>query len=576
MPQSESTYQRARDSYLAALQRSIDRRAQKALVKQKGGIDAARDAQQEAAQARRDKMQQLYEQQNASQRAGINADSAAQQHRYTSQRDKQQQLDQLQRDAQQQGYTLQRDDRQFGQETQRDRRQHGNQLERDAIQQGYTTDRDRQQFGYDSQRSEQQFGQQIQRDTMQDTFSSRRERQQQKDLLQRDRSQFGFDTQREQQQNEYQSQRDQRLQGFDVQNDERQFGQQQQRDERLQGYDVQNATQRETFDVTAKWQDQVNQARNNGMDFSETQRKQMNDMDSAFRTNVLNGPFDEGQKQEAMLQYQRKLSAIIPNDRVRNPQDQLQQSLLFDERVPGVPFMMGYDSQGRPTFEPLGSSGGGAKQEDPEKTAAELRKLNLERDHSLAKMRKEVASETDPETEARLFKTPDEIDEETLKRFSADENFYQESGLPRHGMYEMSAQRQQQKKQKAGYDQWYEEYKEQQKQRPAPPQRSEQRRQMQPQGQPPAPGGQQPATQPPVLSSKSQLPPDVVKQLKAVPGGTQLGQIREKHKSNSVLDQTVRQATDIVLNSMLTKDTSDPDLAEAIDILKRAGFKMEQ
>lgn len=94
----------------------------------------------------------------------------------------------------------------------------------------------------------------------------------------------------------------------------------------------------------------------------------------------------------------------------------------------------------------------------------------------------------------------------------------------------------------------------------------------------PAPQGQepqqpQPAAQPPVLSSRGSLSPDVSKRLQALPEGPKLLQLREKHKSNSPKDQFLRQAADIVINFVLTNDTSDPDLAESLDRLNKAGFK---
>ena len=575
--------QRAKDETKLLTQRG---RQDIGLVNQRGAIDSAIARQQEGGQARRDQRLNLYEQQLTGQRAGISANAAAQEFGYTSQRDKQQTLDQLKRDALQQGYTLQRDRSQQNDLLQRDERQQGYQTQNDERQFGYQSQRDARLQGYEVQNDERQFGQQTQRDVMQDTFASRRERQQQKDLLQRDSSQFGYDTQREQQQQGYQAQRDERLQGYDVQNDDRQFGQQWLRDERLnefdtqrdyrqQGYTQQNATQRETFNVASKWQDQITQARNAGLDFSADQSKEAQSLNRTL-TKIVNDPtLDEGQKQLARLIIQQKLAAIVPDEPVRRPQDALQQSLLFDERVPGVPFMMGYDSQGRPTFEPLG--GGGPKQEDPAKKAAEMKKMDFAREADLEKITAAVnAYALHPETREPKpeFKdgdkiSQDKIDAEIMKRFAGRDLRYQQYGLPPHEITQHHAQKEQQKQylelQKQGQERQQRWQGTPLDQLPShydrrPPQRTQQQ--------------QKPATPPPVLSIKGKLPPDVVKQLKAVPGGDQLQKIRDKYKSNSVNDQQVRMAADIVINATLTKDDSDPDLAEAIETLRRAGFKM--
>ena len=254
--------------------------------------------------------------------------------------------------------------------------------------------------------------------------------------------QFGYQTQRDKQQTRAQMDRDTLQHGFQTSRDRAQFGFQTQRDETQQGYTQQNMTQRETFSVASKWQEQIQQARNAGMDFSEKQQQEMTLMEETFRKNVLNDPFlDEGLKQRAMLEHQRKLAGIVPNQKVKTGQQQLQESLQFDERVPGVPFLMGRDSQGNLTFQPLGGGGGGPKQVDPAKQAEEQRKNMLKREETLIKLDKEIRSEIDPDTATLKYKTQDEIDEEKLRRLAPYERFYTESGLPPHELYQLKAKR---------------------------------------------------------------------------------------------------------------------------------------
>lgn len=347
--QEEQDYQRlqrAIDRRIAVQQSFLKERAQESLLQKKGGIEFGLAAQQQAAQAKRDAMQQQYEQSNMYQRAGIAADAAYNQHGYATQRDKQQ--------------------------TQ--------------------------------------------------------------DILKRDTLQHGFMTQRDKQA------------ALDQQNrDERQFGYQTQRDATQQGYTRQNMYQRETADISAKWQEQIQQARNAGMDFSEAQKQDMKVREEAFRKNVLSNPnLDEGQKQQAMTIYQRQLSAIIPNEKVQKPEDGLNQSVIFHEPTQSW-FRVGRDSKGFPTYDPLGSGGGGPKPVDPEKQAAEQRNNMLKREETLIKLDKEIRSEIDPETDTPKFKTQDEIDEEKLKRLAPYERFYTDpaspSSLPPHELYQLKAKR---------------------------------------------------------------------------------------------------------------------------------------
>ena len=281
---------------------------------------------------------------------------------------------------------------------------------RDAQLHGYGQQDANRRAGINADASAQQFG-----------YATSRDKQHQADLLKRDAVQQDYQKQRDNKQNDYTIQRD----------------------ERQQGYTQQNMYQRETADISAKWQDQIQQSRNNGMDFSEKQQQEMNVLDEAFRKNVLNNPnLDEGLKQRAMLEHQRKLSSIVPNEKVQKPEDGLNQSVIFHEPTKSW-FRVGRDSHGFPTYEPLGggSGGGGPKPVDPEKQAAEQRNNMLKREETLIKLDKEIRSEIDPETDTPKFKTQDEIDEEKLKRLAPYERFYTESGLPPHELYQLKAKR---------------------------------------------------------------------------------------------------------------------------------------
>ena len=79
---------------------------------------------------------------------------------------------------------------------------------------------------------------------------------------------------------------------------------------------------------------------------------------------------------------------------------------------------------------------------------------------------------------------------------------------------------------------------------------------------------------PPVTSARSPLPKPVTEQLRKIPGGDQLMKIRERYSSNKTDDMQIRFAADIVINALLTGDTSDKDFEEAQDILARAGYKV--
>jgi len=398
--------------------------------------EAALEQQKIDAQMQRDKLLQQFEQANTGQRAGIAANQAYQQFGYSSQLDKQQQQGQRQRDelqnrfasaqARQQAREQElRDQRQFGFAQQENATQFQNQLFRDDVQQGYSRERD--QFQDDAT---------LKRDAMQFGYGALRDQQQQQNTLQRDA--FQNRTQRE---------RDQLLNQFSTQADERQWQNQAERDERLnefsvqgdyrqQGFNQESMYQREAADISARWQEQVAQARNAGLDFSEQQRKEMQDLDASFRKNVINGPYPEDLKQQAMVEHQKKLSAIIPNERVQDPAQQLQQSLLFDDRLPGVPFMMSQDAKGNPRFDPISLGGGQDRQAEAEQKKAEqqqqaAQKAEFDRLKQFDALVDRLSVEIDPVTEERVYKTRDDAVREAMNRFSKTERRFRDVyGLP--------------------------------------------------------------------------------------------------------------------------------------------------
>lgn len=346
---STPEYDRARESYNASLQASIERREKRRREEEEAKRKAELQAQQDAAQAQRDKQQQKYGQADTAQRAYYAANEAADDFNRTKQLNRQQQKDVRRRDTLNNDFTLTRD-----------REQARDQQDRDQLQFGFDTRENEQKFGYQMQENDQQFGHQMQRDrfqhgntlerdNMQFGYDSLRADQTHGNTMQRDSALNEFDTQRDVRQNQFQGERDNRLNMFDVN-----------REARQQQYTQQNQYQRETAEISARWQEQIQQARNAGLDFSEAQKKEMKDLDETFRKNVLNGPieYDEGLKQQAMLQHQKKLSAIVPNEKVANPQEGLNSSLIFHEQTKTW-YLQGRDTKGFPTYEPLGSGDGG-------------------------------------------------------------------------------------------------------------------------------------------------------------------------------------------------------------------------
>lgn len=562
-------YADARNRLSASRQKSLDRRAKQRAEEEEYRRQAALEQQRIEAQRRRDEQQQKYGQANAAQRATYAADMQYADYRNTSNLQKQQQKGILKRDEKLSDYEQEqrrrqaldvqgRDARQFDYQTQENDQKFGQNLYRDELQQGYTLDRDRMQHGNTLERDAVQFG-----------FDTQRTKQQQRNTLERDYFQSGI-----------QAERDQRLNQFDTERDYRQNEFATEADQRQQGYTQQNMYQREAADISAKWQDQVSQARNAGLDFSERQRKEINDLDATFRKNVLNGPYDEGLKQRAMVEHQKKLASIIPEERVSNPDDEIAQTFKYNEQM-GTWLKRSRDSKGFPDWEPLGSGGqdpmmqAAQKQAEMQQKQAQqqqqaMQKAEVERLDRFNDMLDSLAMESDPETGAPV-RTREEAMKEAMDRFAPYEQHYRQSyGLKPLPPFQAEADKIRAEQSRKQDLQTIEQIREQNKTsgtkvNPYRPQT--------PGVTAPAGGVNRPAANVPVISSISPLPKEVVTKLSTMPGGDQLAKLRKKHETNKPEDRTVKMAIDIVIKSMMTGDTSDPDFAEAQDILARAGFK---
>lgn len=396
--QNPGRYEAARDSYSASLQASIERREKRRREEEDAKRQAELQAQKDAAQAQRDKQQQKYGQADTAQRAYYAANEAADDFNRTKQLNRQQQKDVRRRDTLNNDFTLIRD-----------REQARDQQDQDTRRFGFSTKENEQKFGYQTMENEQQFGHQVQRDRFQHGntmdrdaaqfgYDSIRAQQQHGNTMERDGALNEFDTQRDVRQNQFQGERDNRLNMFDTQ-----------RDARQQKYTQQNQAQRETAEVAARWQEQIQQARNAGMDFSEQQKQEMKDLDRAFRKNVLADEYlDEGLKQQAMLLHQKQLAAIVPDEKAANPQEGLQSSLIFHEPTKTW-FMQGRDSKGFPTYEPVGSGGDGGMAEQQkmqqlqqekmrqqqEKQSETTRKAMFDRQNEFSAIVREKMNETD-------------------------------------------------------------------------------------------------------------------------------------------------------------------------------------
>lgn len=569
-----SSYDKAIDRYAAARKARAEAEERRRLAEAQARQEAMLQGQQLAAQARRQEQEHAYGMQSTAQRANINADAANMDHVYTTQRDQSQQKGIQKRDQLLAGYDK---------ETER----------RKALDQQI---RDQRQFGFQTDENNQKFGQQLKRDEVQQQYSTQSEQQQHYNTLDRDASQFGFDTQRENQQQGHTLQRDAMQFGQQMQRDEYQNQYSMQRDEQQQQYAQQNMYQRETADIAARWNEQVQTARNSGLDFSPRQQQEMKELDAAFRKNVMNSDLDEGLKQQAMLMHQKKLAAIIPEDKVQDPKAGLDQSVIFHEPT-GTWFMQGRDSRGNPTYEPLGTGGGGgpdpakeqaAQKKEQQQQAEKIRKAMFDREDRWDALINDISTRLNADETGPLYdsKTPEgqaEIEKQARKEFASKEKYYRDlDNLPPHDSFQREADAERQKMEKEMQKLEQEQLKQQ---------RAEQKRQQtsqydvqrKPATTPQATENpyrqkleQTAQPKPIVFSYKTPVSPEIRQQLKERTGSDELYNIREKHKSNSVEDQTIRLASEILMKALLTNDMSDPDLAESIETLRtRAGLKME-
>lgn len=523
-------------------QRRVEEAARRRAAEQEAALQAALEQQRINAQKQRDQRLQSYEQANAAQRAGYAADAAALDYGYTSRLNDQRDKSQRKRDALQERYAAAQERRQGIQQADRDFRQFGfsqqenatefqNQLQRDALQQGYTIDRDKlqnratmerdaRQFGYSVLENDQQQRAQLQRDSLLNRFATAEDMRQQQFTLQRDELQNQFETAA---------------------------------DARQQEYVQQNMYQREAADIAARWQEQVAQARNSGMDFSARQRAEMQQLDAAFRKNVLNGPYDEGLKKQALVEHQKKLAAIIPEEKVANPDEEIQQTFRYNEQM-GTWLKRGRDSQGFPDWEPIGDGGQQdklmqAQQKQVEQRQIQMQKAKGERLDKFQEIVKDVRLEADIDGNA-IYKDNEAVMREAAKRFQPYEDMYQQDyGLPPlFGTIQADPMN-----------------------RAVSPQAGAQ---TQPSGGMADSLAARGGYEMPVISHTKPIPEDIAKRFKNVPGGDQLIQIREKNSSNSIADQTIRASADIVINAIMNNDKTDPDLPEAVETLRRAGWTL--
>jgi len=421
-----SAYENARANnarYLESLRASNDRRTKRKAAEEEAKRKAELQAQQIAAQERRDKQQQKYGQADTAQRAYYAANEAADDFNRTKQLNRQQQKDVRRRDTLNNDFTLTRD-----------REQARDQQDQDQLRFGFSTRENEQKFGYQTMENEQQFGHQMQRDRFQHG-----------NTMERDGMQFGFDRMRAQQQHGNTMQRDSELNQFDTQSDVRQNEFQQQRDNRLNMFDVnrdarqqqytqQNAYQRETAEVSARWQEQIQKAKNAGLDFSEKQKQEMKELDRSFRKNVLSADYDEGLKQRAMLLHQKNLAAIVPDQKVANPKEGLESALMFDERTKSW-VLQGRDSQGFPTYEPWNSGNDSMENQQrfaqekerqvAEKQTAQTRDASFERLDKWQKVLDKHQNRVNAEGED-FYPNPTAALESAMKEFAPQEDGYRQ------------------------------------------------------------------------------------------------------------------------------------------------------
>jgi hypothetical protein len=429
--------------------RRLEAKARRQAAEEEAALKAALAQQQINAQRQRDKLLQDFQVQNTNQRAGISANQAAQDFGYRSKLTDQQQQGTLQRDELQNRFEAARQKRLAQEQEERDRRlfqfgqiendqQFQNQMTRDAVQFDYTKDRDKfqqdatlkrdaLQFGYGAIRDDQQFQNQITRDDFQ-----------QRNQLQRDRILNEFGTERDQLQQQNVLERDRLRNEFDVD-----------ADERRQGYTEENMYQREAADIAARWQEQVAQARNAGYDFSERQQKELREREAAFRKNVLNGNLDDGLKKRAMVEYQKNISAIIPEQKVVTPQQTFEQSIVRDEET-GMKFMSIRDPKGFSRFEPLPMPGSQGPDRQQQQFEREAQKMLFERENEFEELVDRLATEIDPATELPKYKSRAEAEKAAMDRFARKELHYQDVyGLPPLAPYQRKADEQRMKQEQA-------------------------------------------------------------------------------------------------------------------------------
>lgn len=435
--QNPGRYEAARDSYSAALQASIERREKRRREEEEAKRQAELQAQKDAAQAQRDKQQQKYGQADTAQRAYYAANDAADDFNRTKQLNRQQQKDVRRRDTLNNDFTLIRD-----------REQARDQQDQDTRRFGFSTKENEQKFGYQTMENEQQFGHQMQRDRFQHG-----------NTLERDNMQFGYDSLRAQQQHGNTLERDQFQNQFSTEQDTRRNQFDVARDAQQQKYTQQNQYQRETAEISARWQEQIQQARNAGMDFSERQKQEMKELDAVFRKTVMtNDDLDEGLKQQAMLLHQKKLSAIVPEEKIRKPEEGLNSSLIFHEPTKTW-VKVGKDPKGFETYEPWSVDDNGMAQQQmmqqkmqqqqeqhlqaqqekqrlqQEKIADDRIKAEGDRIKDFNSLVNDIRNELGPD-ETPMYPTRAAAIAEAKTRFADTDNYYQQSyGLQPHPIY---------------------------------------------------------------------------------------------------------------------------------------------
>lgn len=565
---SDPRYERARERLRQTQQASLDRRAKRRSDDDKNRLQRELAAQDIKAQRDRDKRQFGYDTSLSTQRAFQQADAEAAEFRNRRKLNEQEQKGTLKRDSMQQRFESaqarqraleqqRRDERQFGYGQLEAQQAFENQMARDSAQNVFTNQRDFMQYGYDTLRSDQQQAQQRERDTLLNQFSAEQDSRQQSNMLERARL-------------------------------DQQFTQQ-------------NMYQRQAEEISAKWQEQVATAKNSGLDFSERQKKEMKDLDAAFRKNVLNGPYSDTLKQQAMVEHQKKLAAIVPEEKVVNPKEVMDSSIMLHEPT-NTWFMQQRDSKGNLVFEPLGSNGpdmSALDKQAQQQQQLQLKQKEAARDAEFDRLEKfdklvnAIRTEEIPGEGGLRYPDEQAVMAEAMKRFEPyEKSFQQNYGLPPLAPYqakmdqERAAEAAAIEAEKARRQQAIDAVKPD----PAKAARMNPWQQMlQSTGKKMNPPGtshvntSRPAgidhsdplndTSPPVLISTKDLDWTVSTRLGHLPGGLELGKLRDRHNGKDPKSQTVRLAADIVINSMIMKDDSDPDLVEAYEVLKQAGYK---